>query len=163
MTREGEIVILREHLAVCERLEAGLRLVRSRVAALVPIEAARMRSLSDDEHVDVLAFLKTYEQLEDTLGRTLKTVAMLMQLGKVERLMPRDVAFRAVSLGILEDGREWADAVRVRNELAHEYPLRPDKQADQVNKAWEKSATLFATADAVRTFVDRERLLYGDL
>lgn len=156
-------MILRDHLATCERLEAGLVRVRGRIEALIPIAADRMRSLSDDEHVDVLAFLKTYEQLEDTLGRTLKTIAMLMQLGKTERMMPRDVAYRAVALGVLEDGKAWADAVRVRNELAHEYPLRPDKQAEQVNKAWLKSATLFQTAQAIRDFVERERLLHGDL
>ena len=163
MTREGEVVVLGEHLATCARLESGLVRVRSRVEPLIPIEADRMRSLSDDEHVDVLAFLKTYEQLGDTLERTLKTIAMLMQFGKTERLMPRDVAYRAVSLGILEDGKDWADAVRVRNELAHEYPLRPDKQAEQVNKAWEKSTTLFRTAQAIRQFVEQERLLHGDL
>ncbi|HEX8486538.1 hypothetical protein [Sphingomonas sp.] len=163
MTREGEIAVLREHIAACDRLESGLVRVRSRVEPLIPIGSDRMRSLSDDEHVDVLAFLKTFEQLEDTLGRTLKTIAMLMQFGKTERLMPRDVAYRAVSLGILEDGKDWADAVRVRNELAHEYPLRPDKQSEQVNKAWEKCTTLFQTANAIRNFVERERLLHGDL
>lgn len=155
--------MLREHLATCERLESGLVRVRGRVERLIPIGPDRMRSLTDDEHVDVLAFLKTYEQLEDTLGRTLKTISMLMQFGKAERLMPRDVAYRAVSLGILEDGKEWADAVRVRNELAHEYPLRPDKQSEQVNKAWDKCQTLFRTANAIRIFVEQERLLYGDL
>lgn len=163
MTREGEIVVLREHLATCRRLEAGLVKVRSRIEALIPISADRMLSLSDDEHVDVLAFLKTFEQLEDTLGRTLKTIAMLMQFGKEERLSPRDVAFRAISLGILENGKAWADAVRVRNELAHEYPLNPGKQAEQVEKAWTNSATLFETAGAIRSFVERERLLHGDL
>jgi len=163
MTREGEIVVLREHLATCERLEKGLIRVRARIDGLMPMTADRMQSLSDDEHVDVLAFLKTYEQLEDTLGRTLKTIAMLMQLGKYERMMPRDVAYRAVALGILDDGKAWSDAVRVRNELAHEYPLRPDKQAEQVGKAWDKSATLFETANAIRNFVEIERLLHGDL
>lgn len=163
MTREGEVVVLREHLETCVRLESSLVRVRERIESLMPVQADRMRSLSDDEHVDVLAFLKTFEQFEDTLGRTLKTIAILMQLGKNERLMPRDVAYRAVSLGILQDGKDWADAVRVRNELAHEYPLRPDKQSEQVNKAWGKSATLFATAEAIRSFVDRERLLHGDL
>ena len=163
MTREGEVVVLGEHLETCQRLEASLILVKRRVEALMPIDGERMRSLADDHHVDILAFLKVFEQLEDTLGRTLKTIAMLMQFGRTERLMPRDVAQRAVALGILESGREWADAVRVRNELAHEYPLRPDKQAEQVNKAWSNSGTLFATADAIRTFVQRERLLDGDL
>ncbi len=163
MTREGEIQILSEYLAVCRQLEASLTRVRGRLGPLMPIEADRLRTLSDDEHVDVLAFLKVYEQLEDTLGRTLKTIAMLMQLGKVERMTPRDVAYRAVSLGIFADGKSWADAVRVRNELAHEYPLRPDKQASQIANAWAKSETLFETAQAIRDFVDRERLFHGDL
>lgn len=163
MTREGEIIVLREHLETCDRLAASLRKARGRVEALMPISAEQVRSLDDDAHIDVLAFLKTYEQFEDALGRTLKTIAMLMQFGKTERLQPRDVAHRAVALGILEDGKAWADAVRVRNELAHEYFLNPGKQAGQINAAWDKSATLFATARAVAEFVERERLLHGDL
>ena len=163
MTREGEITILREHLETCGRLEASLVKVRARIGTLMPMSSDRLRALDDDAHVDVLAFLKTYEQFEDTLGRTLKTVAMLMQFGKTERMQPRDVALRAVALGILEDGKAWADAVRVRNELAHEYPLNPGKQAGQINAAWSKSETLFTTAHAIRDFVERERLLHGDI
>jgi len=163
MTREGEIVVLREHLATCERLADRLMRVRKRIEALIPMTIDRLSSLDADDEIDVLAFLKTYEQFEDTLGRTLKTIAMVVQFGKAERLTPRDVAFRAVALGIMEDGKPWADAVRVRNELAHEYPLRPEKQTAQVNAAWEKSDTLFATARAIDAFVERERLLHGDL
>lgn len=163
MTREGEIVVLREHLATCARLNARLMQVRKRIETLMPMSVDRLRSLGEDDDIDVLAFLKTFEQFEDTLGRTLKTIAMLMKFGEAERMMPRDVAFRAVALGILDDGRAWADAVRVRNELAHQYPLNPAKQTDQVNAAWEKSATLFATARAIEEFVERERLLHGDL
>lgn len=163
MTREGEIVVLREHLAACDRLETTLATVRDRIETMIPMAADRMQSLRGDEHVDVLAFIKTYEQFEETLGRTLKTIAMLMQLGRHERMTARDVANRAVSLGILNDGKAWADAVRVRNDLAHEYPLRPDKQAEQVQKAWDKSDTLCATAQAIRNFVEQEGLLNGDL
>ena len=163
MTRDGEIFILREHLATCERLASTLVKVRERIDALMPISADGLRTLTVDAHVDVLAFLKAFEQFEDTLGRTLKTIAMLMQFGKTERMQPRDVAYRAVALGILDDGKAWSDAVRVRNELAHEYPLNPGKQAEQIAKAWEKSATLFDTARAICDFVERERLLHGDL
>lgn len=163
MTREGEIVVLREHLATAERLCVSHANVRRRIEPCMPMTAERLRTLDDDTHILVLAFLKGYEQLEDTLGRTLKTIAMLMQFGKVERLQPRDVAQRALALGIFEDARAWSDAVRVRNELAREYPLRPDKQAHQVNSAWEKGETLFATARAIERFVEEERLLHGDL
>ncbi|MEH3104030.1 MAG: hypothetical protein PGN12_09005 [Sphingomonas phyllosphaerae] len=163
MTRDGEIAMLREHLATVARLADRLVVLRARLAPLMPIDADRMRSLDPDRDIDVLAFLKTFEQLEDTLGRTLKTIAMLMQLGKVERLTPRDVAQRAAALGVIDDPKIWADAVRVRNELAHQYPLHPDKQAAQVNAAWEKSDTLFATRISIDSFVERERLLHGDI
>ena len=163
MTREGEIIVLREHLATCERLGDRLDKVRARIASLIPMTAERLATLDVDADINVLAFLKTYEQFEDTLGRTLKTLAMLVQFGKREPLSARDVALRAVSLGVLDEGKPWADAVRVRNELAHEYPLQPAKQAAQVNAAWDKCDTLFDTARAIVAFVDRERLLHGDL
>lgn len=163
MTRDGEILVLREHLGTCARLRSRLSTVRKRIEHFVPLSAGELKVLDDDDDVNVLAFLKTYEQFEDTLGRTLKTIAMLMKLGQSERLMPRDVANRAVALGLLADGKAWADAVRTRNELAHEYPLNPVKQAAQINAAWEKSETLIVTEQAIIDFVDRERLLHGDL
>lgn len=163
MTREGEIVMLRENLATAGHLGDRLVEIRARIDGLVPMLPERLRSLAGEEHIYVLAFLKTFEQLEETLGQTLKTIAIMMQLGRIERLAPRDVALRAVALGVLADGKAWADAVRVRNELAHEYPLEPTKQAAQVNAAWDKSETLFDTARQITAFVERERLLLGDL
>ena len=163
MTREGEVLILVEHLATCDRLASRLTTVREQIEGLIPISATRLAELEAGDDISILAFLKTFEQFEDTLGRTLKTIAMIMQLGKPERLTPRDIAFRAVALGIFDDPKAWADAVRVRNELAHEYPLRPDKQANQVNAAWDMCDTLFDTARAIAAFVERERLLHGDL
>lgn len=163
MTRDGEITILREHLATIDRLADRHGLLCERLAPLLPLDAERIRILDAEQEVHVLAFLKTYEQLEDTLGRTLKTIAMVMQFGRHERMTPRDVALRSVALGVIDDGKRWADAVRVRNELAHQYPLRPDKQSAQVNAAWRNTATLFETQRAIAEFVERERLLHGDL
>ncbi len=163
MTREGEIILLREHLSTVARLAERLALVRDKVGDLMPMSAERLKGLGEEQDIFVLAFLKTFEQLEETLARTLKTLVMLMQLGEIGRLTPRDVAYRAVSLGILADGKTWADAVRVRNALAHEYPLDPAKQSSQVNAAWDNSETLFDTARAIEVFVERERLLLGEL
>jgi hypothetical protein len=163
MTREGEIIVLREHLSTCQLLARRLHEVRALLEARMPINAAAVRELESASHIYVLGFLKTFEQFEEALARTLKTIAMLLQFGRIERMTARDVALRAVSLGIILDGKAWADAVRVRNALAHEYPLNPGKQAEQVNAAWEHSATLFRTVDEIEQFVERERLLLGDI
>lgn len=155
--------MLREHVVTARRLAARCVRVRTRIESLMPMTTAAMQTLNDDDDIDVLAFLKTYEQFEDTLGRTLKTISLVMAFGKPERLTPRDVANRAIALGVVSDGRAWADAVRVRNELAHEYPLNPAKQTEQVNRAWDQCATLLRTLAEIETFIDEEGLLNGDL
>jgi hypothetical protein len=163
VTRDAEIVMLAEHLATCRKLCERYAFVCDLVAPMMPMTIERLDSVPTADAVSILAFLKTFEQFEDALHRTLKTVAMIMQFGKAERLTPRDVANRAVALGILDEGKSWADAVRVRNALAHEYPLDPGKQAGQVNAAWDAGATLVATLESIIEFVRRERLEHGDL
>ena len=155
--------MLREHLATAQRRSSRCTRVRERTASLMPMSPERMQALSEDEDIDVPAFLKTYEQFEDTLGRTLKAISLAMSFGKPERLTARDVVNRALALGVIADGKAWSDAARVRNELAHEYPLSPTKQTEQVNKAWEQCAALFATLAEIETFITAEGLLDGDL
>lgn len=159
MTRAEEQALLREYLDRCARLALGLERSVERVGGLLPITAEGMKLLSIEDEDIVLAFLKRFEQFEDTLGRTLKAVDTIMAYGKVERQTPVDIARRAWALGILDSERVWGDAVRARNTLVHEYPLRPEKRAEQVNTAWTCIAALKTTWAAIQRFVDVEGLL----
>ena len=158
MTGGEERALLGTYLTTCARLERGLRRAAGRIEAAMPVTADTLDALTIDDEDRVLAFLKRFEQFEDALGRTLKTVFQLMALGRVEHLTPRDVANRAEGFGIVTSAEVWADAVRARNALAHEYPLRPDKRARQVNDAWVASGVLYDTWASVQSFVNRERL-----
>lgn len=159
MTAAEERALLREYLATNTRLELGFAASIEHITALMPMHAERIDQLALDDESNVLAFIKRFEQFEDALHRTLKAIAMIMAYGKLERLAPRDVTREAFNLGILADAEIWADAVRTRNALAHEYPLNPDKRASQVNAAWQSRATLLKTWAAIRRFVDIEGLL----
>lgn len=159
MTGPEERDLLRDYMDTCTRLHDGLDRAISRAARLMPVDAASVDAMGVDDEDLILAYLKRFEQFEDALGRTIKTVAQIMALGKVERLHPRDVANRAEGYRIVESAEAWSEAVRVRNALAHEYPLRPDKRAKQINDAWRSNDVLRAAWAGLQAFVEKEELL----
>lgn len=159
MTEEGERALLRDYLATGARLAAGFNETVDVVAPLLPIGADAIDGLPVREETYVLAYLKRFEQFEDALHRTLKAISKIMEHGRIERLTSVDVTRRAHALGILPSEKVWADAVRTRNALAHEYPLNPAKRAEQVNMAWQARETLNLTWAAIGRFVEAEGLL----
>ncbi len=159
MTQEQEQALLADYLARCSHLAQGFDETAALVAALMPIGPERIDRLATAEESLVLAYLKRFEQFEDALNRTLKALSKIMELGKIERLSARDVTRRAYALGILDSEKIWADAVRTRNALAHEYPLNPAKRADQLAQGWVSRETLNTTWSAIQRFVVAEGLL----
>jgi len=159
VTEEQERNLLAEYVASCRRLHIGFEDTASLVAAIMPIDAVQIDKLATGDETLVLAYLKRFEQFEDALHRTLKAISKIMEYGKIERLTARDVTNRAHALGILASDKVWADAVRTRNALAHEYPLDPVKRANQLARAWASRETLNTTWAAIQRFVAEEGLL----
>lgn len=124
----------------------------------MPMTAERIDCLGEDDDLVMVAFLKRFEQYEDCLQRLLRTVAQLVELGKVEGLSALDVARRAERFGIV-DADLWSDAVRARNALAHQYPLRPEKRVEQINRAWDARGTLEIAWSGITRFVTQQGLI----
>lgn len=158
MKQDQERQLLADYVETCRRLDVGFRRSSDQVAAILPVSADIVRHLPAAEEDHILSFLKRFEQYADTLNRTLKTIAQFMELGRIERMTARDIANRADKLGLV-NADLWSDAVRTRNALAHEYPLRPDKQAEQINAAWAARIILFDTFETITRFVRTEELL----
>lgn len=159
MTKEGERALLKDYLSTCGRLHAGFVETAGLVEPLMPVDASRIDHLPFPEESHILAHLKRFEQLEDALQRTLKAISRIMEHGRIERLTSVDVTRRAHALGILSSEEIWADAVRTRNALAHEYPLNPARRAEQVNTAWMARETLLVTWTSIGRFIEEEGLL----
>jgi len=159
MTGDEERALLVDYLAVCKRLKDGFDRAVQDVGSRLPTQPDMLDKLQPAEENLLLAYLKRFEQFEDALGRAIKTVVQMMMLGKVERQQPRDVANRAEGYGIVASAESWVEAVRTRNALAHEYPLRPDKRCEQVNRAWAARHVLEEAWSGLNRFVDQERLL----
>lgn len=161
MTGAEERALLRDYMDMCARLLSGLDRAAAQAAHLMPTNPATLDDMPVADENLILAYLKRFEQFEDALGRAIKTVAQIMALGKVERLQPRDVANKAEAYGIVESAEIWSEVVHARNALVHEYPLRPDKRALQINNAWQSNDILRSAWDGLSRFVEQERLLHG--
>lgn len=140
------------------RLRKGFLAIFELAITLMPMTEDRIDSLDRMDDVTVVAFLKRYEQYEDCLNRTLKTISQIMEYGRIKRLLAVDVGRRAEKFGIVDEAA-WGEAVRARNALVHEYPLRPDKRVEQVNRAWAARETLEAAWQGITRFVADERLI----
>ena len=154
--------LLREYLASLERISAGFVDAVERVATLLSMTAARIDVLPVTDDMTVIVFIKRFEQFEDALHRMLKAISKVMEHGKIERLISVDVTRRAFHIGILPDAKIWADAVRARNKLVHEYPINPAKRVEQFNEAWDNRETLTTTWAAIRRCIEVEGLLGDD-
>lgn len=88
------------------------------------------------------ALLKSFEQYVDTLQRIVRT--QLRATGhRLKGLTPFDVANKAEELGQIGNALMFLDLIKLRNELAHEYP-------DDA----ETRFTRFTTAAAAFPFLD---------
>lgn len=158
MTAAAERRLLAEYLSTAARFRVSFVAICDRSIELMPMGEDRIDRLGQDDDVLIVAFLKRFEQYEACLNRTLKTISQIVKYGKVERLVALDVGRRAEKFGIVDE-RRWGDAVRARNALVHEYPLRPDKRAEQVNRAWDARDTLETTWQGICRFVEEEHLI----
>lgn len=159
MTGQEEIALLRDYCQTCTRLLDGLQRAIDQAVPLMPVDPITLGDMPVEDENFILAHLKRYEQFEDALGRTIKTGTQMMALGKPQRLEPRDVANKAEGYGIIDDADCWSEAVRARNALIHEYPLRADKRASRINNAWEANATLMRVWTGLQRFIEEEGLL----
>lgn len=159
MTGVEERALLEQYLMTCSRIRDGFVASAVRLDRLMPMAEVQVDALTLDEEDKVLAFLKRFEQFADMVHRTLRLLAQIAELGRIERLTPRDVANRAEKLGLVEDAEIWARIVRARNHLTHEYALNAATRVQRMNEAWALREPLAAMASRLKTHAVDEGLI----
>lgn len=158
MTLPPERRLLADYVQTARRLRTSFEEICRAIEPLMPVAPEVVDSDAGHSGLFIAAFLKRFEQYEDCLHRTLRTIARVMALGADERLTAIDVARKAEAFGIVAEAK-WSEAVRTRNALAHEYPLDAAKRAGQVNRSWAARETLELTWQGIERFLSEERLL----
>ena len=141
-----EPALLRQGLIATERCAARLQRSLSRLQALFPIDVAGLESLEPRRQDDVDAFLKRFEQLVLTLQDQI-FVGLAIREGEDPReLSRRDVAELMERMRAIPSADQFRSFVGIRNRLAHLYPEEPDRQAANLNAAFEAAPRLLEAA-----------------
>jgi len=122
----------------------------------VPDEPTGLARMSVIERTAARALLKSIEQMQDLLARTLRLL-LILEEEDLTGMSARGIADRAESLGIIPSTDEWSALVRLRNRLVHEYPASPEVQLARLRDAVAAAAALNTIHLAILAFSEQRK------
>lgn len=118
----------------------------------VPADTVAFESLDRVQRTAARALLKAVEQQQDVIARLFRTY-LAAEAVDVVVLTARDVANQMEKFGALEDAYLWSDLTKLRNRLAHEYPVSVSAQLERISEAAAAVPVLRAILDRLTTFL----------
>ena len=140
-------------------IASHLQRLQRRLQSQFPLSGEVISGFNDGQNEQILALLLLFEQLQDLLAKRLFRGVLLLDNEDPSALSARNLARRLEKLSVIESSETWDELVRVRNILAHEYPLSPDAQASRANLAYDNTTALIAVLNHLITYIKTERLL----
>ena len=150
-----ETALARQALRSAEGYARRLTRSQGKLAAQFPLSPARVTALPPDVEDDLDAFLKRYEQLVNTIQDELFKAVAIVGGEDVRGLARREVTELMDRLGALPAAASFRLLVATRNRIAHSYPDDPERQAGNLNAAYEAVPDLLAAHEGVRRYLDR--------
>jgi hypothetical protein len=141
-----EPALLRRGLAATERCAGRLERSLRQLSGLLPIEAARLPTLDARQQDDIDAFLKRFEQLVLTLQDQVFIGLALREGEDARGLSRRDVTELMERLHAIPSALDFREIAMIRNRLAHLYPEEPERQAANLNAAYQATPRLLNAA-----------------
>ena len=147
--------MLREALAGAERLAQRVSVSLARVSHLLPIDADRLETVSVEEDERLVAFLKRVEQLIVLAQDQIFTGVAVLSDVKAKLESRRDHAELMEKVGAVGSADTWRLANRLRNRLAHVYPVASDRQAAIQNETFALAPELVRDVDRLTAMAGR--------
>jgi hypothetical protein len=118
----------------------------NRLQAFFPVDVVGLQGLAPERQDEIDAFLKRFEQLVLTLQDQL-FVGLAIREGEDSRELSRqDLAKLMERLRAIPSADDFRLFVGIRNRLARLYPEEPDRQAANLNAAYEAAPRLLDAA-----------------
>jgi hypothetical protein len=150
-----ETRLLAAALDAADRLAEDLRLSRADLDGKAPFAPEALAAMDRTTQKDTLAFLKTFEQLQDVLANRLVR-AILAETGTdTSGWSVRDAFNRMEALGALPDAGRALEIAKLRNRLVHEYPMSAARRAERINAAWAMAPALLEDAETLAAYAGR--------
>ncbi len=130
---QKKLRLFHEHVAAARRSAELLAVYHGKLLPLYPLKPDNVEHLDSEQTMPVYALFKKYEQLIVLLNDNILKHIPYFDLENVGRMSRFDTIIYAEKAGILQSAQRFVDAVALRNQLAHEYPLDSSKQASLIN------------------------------
>ena len=101
-------------------------------------------------------FILRFTKLQDTMGSRLFPAILQYLTEQFEDRPMLDKLNRLEKLGFIDSVEKWQTVRNIRNKFAHDYPDDPDKNAAQLNLAFESVSDLYAMLSIVSTKLKAE-------
>ena len=144
MTRDEVHEATAEATHAAEQLAAHLERLRERTKSDFPLTVAILSRWGDEQRERLHALLRMYDQLYDLTTRQLFRGLLFLSGEILDGLSARNQFRRVEALRGITSADRWIELGTTRNVLAHDYPTRPDKQAERANLAWADIPDLIA-------------------
>jgi uncharacterized protein YutE (UPF0331/DUF86 family) len=133
------------------------RLVRSQhtLAEHFPLSPTALAELPVETEDDLDAFLRRYEQLVNTIQGELFKLVVVVGGEDARGLARREVAELMDRLGAIPSAAGFRALVAIRNRIAHLYPDDPERQAGNLNAAYEAVPDLLAAYEHIRHYLEQ--------
>ena len=145
--------LFEEHVEAATRVTTTLAGLTRKLAGHYPFQPEAIAHLSDEVDILIAALFKKYEQLAVLLNDNILKHIPYLEMENMVKTTRYDTILFAEKVGVVKAAKGFVDAVALRNQLAHEYPLDPAKQAHLVNKVLVESEVMMQTMTALRAYV----------
>lgn len=152
MTVEGRAA-LADHVRAVTEVSRGIVEALEMLGAAIP-DATAFGAYTATQRVASRALVKGVEQLQDLIARMMRLV-LTLEDEDIVGLSARAIADRAETIGLIASSDAWSALVKLRNRLAHEYPLSESERHARFRDAWTAVASLRGVAADIESFLRR--------
>ena len=160
---QKRLALFQEHLAAAVKSAEVLRDLHGRLVRYYPFKAEDVETLNPEVGVYVYALFKKFEQLAVLMNDNIFKNIPYFELENITKMYRYDFIIYAEKLGILKSAKEFVDAVALRNQLAHEYPLDAEKQTWLINRVIVESEVFLQALPELQHYVESRLPVWSDI
>ena len=143
MSDDIALLRLQDAWRECERHVYHLFHAMSSIQTYWPLLGETYANLSDQQVQDLDQFILRFTTLQDAMGNRLFPAILRYLTEQFEDRPMLDKLNRLEKLGYIDSVEKWQLIRNIRNKFAHDYPDDPDKNAAQLNLAFESVIGLY--------------------
>jgi len=156
MSDDIPLLRLQDAWRECERHFYHLFHALSSIRAFCPLTGESYANLTDEQVQDVDQFILRFTKLQDTMGSRLFPAILHYLTEPFDERPMLDKLNRLEKLGFINSVEKWQTVRNIRNKFAHDYPNDLDKNAAQLNLAFESVMDLYAMLTTIKTRLKAE-------